>query len=80
MVPCFDLETDVKGGSPWQRASFPSNQRWDSNSHFCGGGLDLAVSHQSPVGAAVGSEHGLLGLLVQLHLEGLHVRFHVLIG
>lgn len=60
-----------------QPAKTPS---WHSNSRFGGSGLDLAVSHQSPVGAAVGSEHGLLGLLVELHLKRLHVRFHVLIG
>jgi len=38
------------------------------------------VGHEGPVGAPVGPEHGLLALLVDLHLEGLHVRLHVLIG
>lgn len=45
-----------------------------------GSGLDFSMSHESPVGSAVGPEHGLLALFIDLHLKGLHVRLHVLIG
>lgn len=51
-----------------------------SYSHFCGSRLDLSVSHQSPVRSTIGPEHRPFAFLVNLHLEGLHVCLHILIG
>ena len=64
----------------WKHWGKLCSQSYECILHFCGSGLDLSVRHKSPVGSTIGPEHRLFALLINLHLEGLHVCLHILIG